>query len=150
IDPRSIAVLIVGGFPEQTPTFDFKVPMRLRNAAKVAMRCGCDVNSKPGSHSKATNSSMLSECAFFRSTAAACLSALHRLIQLAAECIQSVALIGSHSGTASGVDLTFATHLAASPQSECQIRNSTRNLYLLVVLLILTFAKVPAEQGCEC
>jgi hypothetical protein len=29
---------------------------------------------------------------------------------------------------ASGVDLTFATHLAASPRSECQIQNSTSNL----------------------
>ena len=34
----------------------------------------------------------------------------------------------------SGVDLTFATHLAASPRSECQIQNSTSTLYLLVVL----------------
>src|SRR5579872_3978753 len=34
----------------------------------------------------------------------------------------------------SGVDLTFATHLAASSSSECQIQNSTTNLYLLVVL----------------
>jgi len=34
----------------------------------------------------------------------------------------------------SGVDLTFATHLAAGSQSECQIQNSTRNLHLLVVL----------------
>jgi hypothetical protein len=32
------------------------------------------------------------------------------------------------------MDLTFATHLAAGSRSECQIRNSTRNLYLLVVL----------------
>jgi hypothetical protein len=30
--------------------------------------------------------------------------------------------------------LTFATHLAANPESECQILNSTRNLCLLVVL----------------
>src|SRR5258708_1279912 len=29
----------------------------------------------------------------------------------------------------SGVDLTFATHPAASSSSECQIQNSTRNLY---------------------
>src|SRR3954454_14637102 len=35
---------------------------------------------------------------------------------------------------ASGVDFTFATHLAASPRSECQIQNSTSTLYLLVVL----------------
>ena len=28
----------------------------------------------------------------------------------------------------------FATHSAACSQSECQIQNSTRNLYLLVVL----------------
>jgi hypothetical protein len=35
---------------------------------------------------------------------------------------------------ASGVDLTFATHLAANSQGECQIPNSTRNIYLLVVL----------------
>jgi hypothetical protein len=34
----------------------------------------------------------------------------------------------------SGVDLTFATHLAASSESECQIPNSTSNLNLLVVL----------------
>ena len=34
----------------------------------------------------------------------------------------------------SGVDLTFATHLAASPRSKCQIQNSTSTLYLLVVL----------------
>jgi hypothetical protein len=32
------------------------------------------------------------------------------------------------------VDLTFAAHLAASSQSECQILNSTRIQYLLVVL----------------
>ena len=36
--------------------------------------------------------------------------------------------------SASGVDLTFATHLAASPRSECQIQNSTSTLYLAVVL----------------
>jgi hypothetical protein len=30
------------------------------------------------------------------------------------------------------VDLTFATHLAADSRSECQIQNSTSNLYLLV------------------
>jgi hypothetical protein len=35
---------------------------------------------------------------------------------------------------ARGMDLTFATHLAASSESECQILNSTRNIYLLVVL----------------
>jgi hypothetical protein len=50
----------------------------------------------------------------------------------------------------SGVDLTFATHLAANAQGECQIRNSTENMDLLVVPLILTFAKVAAEKGCEC
>ena len=50
----------------------------------------------------------------------------------------------------SGVDLTFATPLAASSSSECQIQKSTRNLYLLVVLLILTFAKAAAAKGCEC
>ena len=37
-------------------------------------------------------------------------------------------------GATSGVDLTFATRLAASSSSECQIQNSTGNLYLLVVL----------------
>jgi hypothetical protein len=51
---------------------------------------------------------------------------------------------------ASGVDLTFATSVAANSQRECQILNSTRNVYLLVVLLILTFAKVAAETGREC
>jgi DNA-binding transcriptional ArsR family regulator len=34
----------------------------------------------------------------------------------------------------SGVNLTFATCLTASPTSECQIQNSTGNLNLLVVL----------------
>jgi hypothetical protein len=58
------------------------------------------------------------------------------------------ALVGEFEG-ASGVDLTFATHLAANSASECQILNSTRNIYLLVVLLILTFAKVTTEKGCE-
>ena len=29
--------------------------------------------------------------------------------------------------SASGVDLTFATHLAASSSGQCQIRNATRN-----------------------
>src|SRR6516225_4240236 len=33
-----------------------------------------------------------------------------------------------------GLDLTFATRLAAHSKSECQILNSTRFLYLLVVL----------------
>jgi hypothetical protein len=37
-------------------------------------------------------------------------------------------------GLVSGVDLTFATIYAACSQSECQILNSTRILYLLVVL----------------
>ena len=46
---------------------------------------------------------------------------------------------------ASEVDLTFANRLAAASSSECQIL--TRNLNLLVVLLILTFAKVPAAKG---
>jgi hypothetical protein len=40
---------------------------------------------------------------------------------------------GDIPGT-SGVDLTFATRLATNSESECQIPNSTRNLYLLVVL----------------
>jgi hypothetical protein len=39
-----------------------------------------------------------------------------------------------NQGHTSGVDLTFATHRATSSSSECQIHNSTRNLYLLVVL----------------
>src|SRR3954462_4005557 len=34
----------------------------------------------------------------------------------------------------SGVDLTFAPHLAAGSPSECQIQNSIRSLHLLVVL----------------
>ena len=42
--------------------------------------------------------------------------------------------------------MTFATYLAANSQCECQIRNSTRNIYLLVVLLILTFAKCPLRR----
>ncbi len=50
----------------------------------------------------------------------------------------------------SGVDLTFATHLAASSRSECQIQNSTRNLYLLVVFRFKHSQKIPAEMGSEC
>src|SRR5689334_17345904 len=41
---------------------------------------------------------------------------------------------GIRAWPAGGVDLTFATHPAASSQSECQILNSTRILYLPVVL----------------
>jgi hypothetical protein len=51
---------------------------------------------------------------------------------------------------ASGADLTFATHLVARLSSECQIQSSTRFNILLVVLLILPFAKRPAEPGREC
>jgi hypothetical protein len=39
--------------------------------------------------------------------------------------------------------------LTASSSSEFQIQNSTRNLFWLVVLLILTFAKVPAKTGMQ-
>ena len=38
------------------------------------------------------------------------------------------------NGATSGVDLTFATYQARRSRSECQIQNSTSNLYLLVVL----------------
>jgi hypothetical protein len=38
------------------------------------------------------------------------------------------------SVSAGGVDLTFATRLATNSESECQILNSTRNLFFLVVL----------------
>ena len=38
------------------------------------------------------------------------------------------------SRSASGADLTFATHPASSSKSECQIQSSTRIQYLLVVL----------------
>ena len=48
----------------------------------------------------------------------------------------------------SGVDLAFATVLTVRSQSKCQIQNSTKNLYLLV-MLILTFAKVHARRGCK-
>ena len=49
------------------------------------------------------------------------------------------------AGRASGVDLTFAIHLAASPRSECQIQNSTSTLYLLVVLFTRHSQNEPAE-----
>src|ERR1700733_8333660 len=55
-----------------------------------------------------------------------------------------------HTGAASGVDLTFVTHLAASSSSECQIQNSTRNFISTSGPLILAFANVAAEKGCEC
>ena len=66
----------------QSPTFAFMVPIRLRNAVKWAMRCGREVNSKPGSSSSATRSSMFSGafCASFHKAAAARLSALAILI----------------------------------------------------------------------
>jgi hypothetical protein len=53
-------------------------------------------------------------------------------------------------GVPIGVDLTFATYLAAISSSQCQIQNSTSSLNLLVVPLILPFAKVTAETPCEC
>src|ERR1700722_18086086 len=43
----------------------------------------------------------------------------------------------------SGVDLTFAPHLAESSSSECQIQNSTGNPLFAGGPLILTVAKVP-------
>jgi hypothetical protein len=46
--------------------------------------------------------------------------------------------------------LTFATHFAANPASECQIQNSTRNLIVASGPLILTFARTPAVTGCKC
>jgi hypothetical protein len=46
----------------------------------------------------------------------------------------------------SGLNLTFATHLAANPASECQIQNSTG---VASGLMVLTFAKGSAETGCE-
>jgi hypothetical protein len=45
------------------------------------------------------------------------------------------------------VEWTFATRLAANSESESQILNPTGNVYLRVVLLILTFADVAAEKG---
>jgi len=44
------------------------------------------------------------------------------------------AQIAAPQGRLGGVDLTFATRLAAGSSSGCQILNSTRNLYSLVVL----------------
>jgi hypothetical protein len=45
------------------------------------------------------------------------------------------------------VDLAFATYLAANSSSECQIQNSTGNLFASGPS-ILTFAKAAAEKGC--
>jgi hypothetical protein len=39
--------------------------------------------------------------------------------------------------------------LASGLLGERQIQNSTRNLYLRVFPLVLTFAKAPAATGCE-
>jgi hypothetical protein len=50
----------------------------------------------------------------------------------------------------SGADLAFASPPSRKFTSECQILNSTRNMNLLMVLLILTFAKATAEKECEC
>src|ERR1700751_5848708 len=47
----------------------------------------------------------------------------------------------------SGVDLTFATHLAAGSTSECQIQNSTRYFNLESGPLISTFAKRIVKLG---
>ncbi len=65
-----------------------------------------------------------------------------------AEVAERMMRISNHH--TSGVDLTFATHLAASSRSECQIQNSTRNLYLLVVFRFKHSQKIPAEMGSEC
>src|SRR5215467_6997293 len=50
----------------------------------------------------------------------------------------------------SGVDLTFATYSSANSSSECQIQNSTSNLYLLVVLWFKHSQKHLTATGCEC
>ncbi len=49
-----------------------------------------------------------------------------------------------------GADLTFAILFAVELRSECQIQSSTQDLYFLVVLMILTFARSQFEAGCEC
>jgi len=51
---------------------------------------------------------------------------------------------------ASGVDLTFAPHPAASQESECQILNRTRVIDFASVPLVLTFAREFSAAGCEC
>jgi hypothetical protein len=54
--------------------------------------------------------------------------------QVALCCAAFPAIVGpARPANPSGVGLTFATHLAASWQSECQILNSTRILNLLAV-----------------
>src|SRR3954453_12836110 len=47
---------------------------------------------------------------------------------------------------ATGDPMTWSAAISESSRSECQTRSSTGNLYLLVVLLILTFARGPAER----
>src|SRR6266851_9181306 len=50
----------------------------------------------------------------------------------------------------SGADSTFATHLTASPRSECQIQKLHSHYDFASGPLILTFARDPAAKGCEC
>src|SRR5262249_53285439 len=66
----------------QLPSLSFSLLVRLRNAANVSIRFGCEVNSKPGSLSSSTSSSTdsVAFCASFHNTAAARLSALATLI----------------------------------------------------------------------
>jgi hypothetical protein len=50
----------------------------------------------------------------------------------------------------SGVDLTFATDQPQTRDANVRYETPPKASYLPVVLLILTFAKVAAEPGCEC
>ena len=85
IGEASIALLVVRRLPEQLlPVADLRLQAAdaVEEGGEVAMRCGRDVNSKPGSLICATRSSMLSGafCTSFQSIAAARLSALATLI----------------------------------------------------------------------
>ena len=46
--------------------------------------------------------------------------------------------------------LTFESRLRSGPTSNVKIIKSTRNIQLLVVLMILTFAPAQAGLGCKC
>ena len=51
---------------------------------------------------------------------------------------------------ASGVNLTFVSHMPQSRRTNVKFKNATRNLSLLVVLEIPTFGRGHAAMGAEC
>jgi hypothetical protein len=58
--------------------------------------------------------------------------------------------IGAFRCNASGVNLTFVSHMPQSRRTNVKFKNATRNLSLLVVLAIPTFGRGHAKMGAKC